>query len=158
MIRVDVANRQRFLRPNRKRLEAAVRRALQLCGWNGGDISVAVVDNAEMARLHGRFLDDPMPTDVLSFLLDSGPAGLDGEVIISAETALHNAARYEWSAADELLLYAVHGTLHLAGYDDATTEQRREMRKQERAVLRLLGLRPRYRARAAARTDDGTRS
>lgn len=127
-------------------------------------MSVAVVDNAAIAQLHGRFLDDPTPTDVLSFLLDCGPGGLEGEVIVSAEQASECAARYGWLPADELLLYAVHGTLHLAGYDDSTAEQRRVMRKQERAVLEHFGLRPSYGTRTAIQTrrlippgDSGSR-
>ena len=164
MIRVDVANRQRLMRIDRKRLQAAVRRTLQRCGHERAVISLAVVDNPAIAQLHGRFLDEPTPTDVLSFPLDCGPEGLEGEVIVSAERASEFAARYGWLPADELLLYAVHGTLHLAGYDDATAEQRRVMRKQERAVLEHFGLRPGYRARAAVQTrrliapdDSGSR-
>jgi len=56
---------------------------------------------------------------VLSFTLESGPDQLEGEVIVSAETAIHTAASYGWPATDELLLYVVHGTLHLAGCLDA---------------------------------------
>jgi probable rRNA maturation factor len=152
MIRVDVTNRQRLLRIDRKRLAAAVRRALELAGRDRAEVSLAVVDNATIAQLHGQYLGDPSPTDVLSFLLESGPAGLEGEVIVSAETASDCAARFGWSPADELLLYAVHGTLHLAGYRDATAEQRNEMRKQERAVLKLFKLRPCYRARTTVHT------
>ncbi len=147
MIRVDVANRQGILRIDQKRLEAAVRQALRHTGREQAQVILAVVDDATIAQLHGRHLDDATPTDVLSFLLESGPDGLEGEVIVSAETAARSAARYGWSPGEELLLYAVHGALHLAGCLDATPAQRSEMRKQERAVLGHFGLNPRYRAR-----------
>ncbi len=152
MIHVHVANRQRILRIDRKPLEAAVRQALQQAGRERAEVSLAVVDDAAIAELHGRYLGDPAPTDVLSFLLEDGPGPLEGEVIVSAETAVRHAAPYGWSPAEELLLYAVHGTLHLVGCLDATARQRAEMRKQERAVLEHFGLRPRYRARAARTT------
>ncbi len=150
MICVEIANRQRSLRIERKRFEAAVRQVLERAGCQDAEVSLAIVGDATMARLHGRYLDDPTPTDVLSFVLEAGSGALKGEVIVSAETAARRAARYGWTPADELLLYTVHGALHLAGYDDATPAQRRQMRRHERAVLASFGLRPSYRARAAA--------
>ncbi len=157
MIRVDITNRQRHLKIDRKRLESAVRQALEQAGRERAEVSLAVVDDATIAELHGRYLDDPTPTDVLSFPLQSGSQELEGEVVVSAETAVRMAARYGWAPADELLLYVVHGTLHLAGCLDATAQQRAAMRKQERAVLARFGLAPCYRARAARSPLDAGR-
>ena len=78
-------------------------------------------------------------TDVLSFLLDQGD-GLEGEVVVAAQTALRTAPHYGWPPHDELLLYVVHGTLHLVGRDDASPAQRAEMRKRETAILEGLGI------------------
>ncbi len=150
MIQVDITNRQRRLPIDRPRLEAAVRRAIEQAGRKSAEVSLAIVNDATIAELHGRYLDDPTPTDVLSFPLERDAEHLDGEVIASAETALRAAARYGWTPADELLLYVVHGVLHLAGYHDGTPEQRKRMRKQERAVLAHFGLRACYRARTAS--------
>ena len=97
-------------------------------------ISVAVVDDAAISKLNEEFLRPPGPTDVLSFLLERGDEFLDGEVVVSAETALRMAPRYGWSAGEELLLYVIHGTLHLAGYDDATPQQRAMMRSRESEI------------------------
>ena len=83
-------------------------------------ISVAVVDDDAISELNGEFLGHQGPTDVLSFVLEQGEDFLDGEVVVSAETAQRAAAEFGWSAAEELLLYVIHGALHLAGYDDAT--------------------------------------
>ena len=85
----------------------------------GAKINVAVVDDPTLAELHQRYLGDASPTDVLSFALEQSPQYLEGEIVISADAALAFAAEYHWSAADELLLYAIHGALHLVGYDDA---------------------------------------
>ncbi len=60
---------------------------------------------------------------------------LEGELIVSTETALREAAAHGWSPQDELLLYVVHGLLHLCGYDDLTDEARPAMRVREREVL-----------------------
>ncbi|MDZ7620336.1 MAG: rRNA maturation RNase YbeY [Patescibacteria group bacterium] len=151
MIHVDLANQQQLLRINRKRLERAVRVALRQAGRNHAEVSLAIVDDAAIAELHGRYLNDPTPTDVLSFPLESGPGRLEGEVIASAETALHAAGQFGWAPGDELLLYVVHGTLHLAGSLDATPRQRAAMRKLERAALEQFDLVPSYRARSASK-------
>ena len=153
MIQVDVTNRQKLLPIDRKRLTAAVRQALGQAGREQGNVSLAIVDDATIAELHGQYLDDPTPTDVLSFTLESGPDQLEGEVIVSAETAIHNAVSYGWPACDELLLYVVHGTLHLAGSLDGTPKERAAMRKLERATLAHFSLSPCYRARA--RVSEG---
>ena len=60
---------------------------------------------------------------------------LDGELIVSTETALREAAAHGWSPQDEVLLYVVHGLLHLCGYDDLTDDARPAMRVREREVL-----------------------
>ena len=60
---------------------------------------------------------------------------LEGELIVSTETALREAAAHGWSPHDEVLLYVVHGLLHLCGYDDLTDEARPAMRVREREVL-----------------------
>ncbi|MCA9206082.1 MAG: rRNA maturation RNase YbeY, partial [Planctomycetales bacterium] len=64
---------------------------------------------------------------------------LDGEVIVSADTAESTAADYDWPPAAELLLYVIHGTLHLVGFDDKSPEKRVVMRAKEAEYLDLFG-------------------
>ena len=139
---IEIANHQDCLRLDLRRLRTAVRRALRAARVAKARISVAVVDDATIARLNWRYLRHPGPTDVLSFLLDSR-AGLEGEVIVSAEAALRSAPHFGLPPRDELILYAVHGTLHLAGYDDRTPQQSEEMRKRETEVLKSMEISPR---------------
>ena len=68
---------------------------------------------------------------MLSFILEQQPGYVDGELIVSADTAVTESARYGWLPADELLLYVIHGTLHLAGYLDGTAGEREKMRGRE---------------------------
>lgn len=93
---------------------------------------VALVDDATMAELHERFLGEEGPTDVLSFP--------HGEIVVSADTALREAEARGIPPLHELLLYVVHGALHLEGFDDKTEEARRRMRAEERRVLVELGV------------------
>lgn len=67
-------------------------------------------------------------------------AAIEGEIIASAETAVSMATDGEWSAEAELILYIVHGLLHICGYDDLTPEEKCIMRARERAILSELGL------------------
>jgi len=75
---------------------------------------------------------------VISFLLDSGTGWLDGEIIVSADTATAQAPRYGSLPQDELLLYVIHGTLHLVGFDDTTPTARKKMQARQRRYLRRL--------------------
>ncbi len=151
-LKVAIVDQQRAVRVPRRAVCRGVRAALSRGGLSRGEVSVAIVDDAEIARVHGRFLNDPTPTDCISFVFDSGNGAIDGEIVVSAETAAAAACRFGWSASDELLLYVVHAALHLAGYDDQSPAQRRAMRRHERLVLAELGVCPPNARRRAARS------
>ncbi|HLA84455.1 MAG TPA: rRNA maturation RNase YbeY [Thermoguttaceae bacterium] len=143
---IDVADEQSVLTVDRKRIRAVVRRALEASGIERAQVSVAVVDDPAIHELNRRYLRHDYPTDVLSFVLERGPGRLEGQIVVSADTAQSEAARYGWPAENELLLYVVHGALHLAGCEDSTPESREEMRRKEREVLKEFGLTPPWRA------------
>jgi probable rRNA maturation factor len=105
-------------------------------------LSLAVVDDGTIHELNRRFLKHDYPTDVLSFLLERDGDRLEGEVIVSADTAKRVSAEYDWPAADELLLYVIHGTLHLVGHNDTSPSDRAAMRGEERRYLVQFGLDP----------------
>ena len=135
-IAVHITNRQRSLSLDRPRIRRAVHAVLGDAEIGHAEISIAIVDDATIARLHQQYLDDPEPTDVLSFVLERSDQYLEGEVVVSAETAVAYAARHKSTPQDELLRYVIHGTLHLTGYDDATPRQRTAMQTRERKYLR----------------------
>lgn len=144
MIDVEVSNLQAGQPVDADRLAAAVREVMRQAGIAQASISLAVVDDAHIHELNRAHLDHDYATDVLSFLLGHTDAGLEGEIIVSADTAAASAPRFGWTAADELLLYAIHGALHLVGYDDLTPAAQGDMRRQEAAILSRFGLTPRY--------------
>ncbi len=144
MIDVEIANRQAMLPVDEGRLVHAVRTVLRQAGIVRGVVSVAVVDDPEIHRLNRQHLRHNYPTDVLSFLLEAEEGALEGEIIVSADTARTSAPHFDWNPADELLLYVIHGALHLVGYDDQTPDARQVMRRQEAAILALFDLAPRY--------------
>jgi len=86
--------------------------------------------------------DDSVDVTDCELLTEGRAAGaaIEGEIIASAETAVSMATDGEWSAEAELILYIVHGLLHICGYDDLTPEEKCIMRARERAILSELGL------------------
>ena len=142
-------------------LEEVIRRVLFEERVISASISLAVVDDPEIHRLNRDFLGHDYPTDVISFLLNSANeesavklrgasasrihdsvVDLEGEIIVSAQTANREAIVHGWSPAAELLLYVVHGLLHLCGYDDLTDAARPKMRSRERELLAIWGFSP----------------
>jgi len=143
---IDWIDRQSRHRLDGERGIRAARAILSGAGVQRGSLSLAVVDDAQMHQLNRIHLNHDYPTDVLSFLLESNDEGtwLEGEVIVSADTACREAEIHGWSTQDELLLYVVHGTLHLVGHDDHEDQDRAEMRRAEAAALAPFGLVPRW--------------
>ncbi len=143
MIEIAIANEQTSHPVDEAALESAARAILEQAGVQSAAVSIAVVDDPTIHELNRRYLQHDYPTDTLSFLLERDGDYLEGEVIVSADTAAESAARYHWRTSDELLLYVIHAVLHLVGYDDSTDQQRAEMRQQERRYLARYGLQPR---------------
>lgn len=98
------------------------------------ELSISLVDEAEMSSLHMQWMDEPGPTDVLSFPMDevkphsatSGPA-LIGDIVLCPTVAQRQAEVAGHSMQAELELLTAHGVLHLLGYDHAELEAEREM-------------------------------
>ncbi len=120
----------------------AVRAAASDQGYSRGEIGVRVTDDASIHEINRRHLDHDYPTDVISFPYADDSEVLEGELVVSVETADYNASEAGWPTSNELLLYVSHGTLHIAGMDDAEAEDRNAMREAEGRVLELLGLQP----------------
>ena len=144
MLKVAINNQQTAHQVNRAQLREGIKRVLTGEGIEKALISIAVVDDETMHRLNLQYLQHDYPTDVLSFVLEDDARRFEGEIIISADYAAREAQTFGWSAQDEMLLYAIHGTLHLAGYDDLEPELKSEMRSKEREYLATFGLSPRY--------------
>ncbi|MEM1221456.1 MAG: rRNA maturation RNase YbeY [Verrucomicrobiota bacterium] len=102
-----------------------------------GELSVVFVDDEFIAQLHGDFMNDPTPTDVITFLpnpeMDSA-----GEIVVSVDHAILRSQELNQPFSRELSLYLVHGWLHLAGYKDKTESDRAAMRVAEEEALKIL--------------------
>lgn len=108
------------------------------------EVAIQMVDEGAMERLHIEWMDEPGPTDVLSFPMDElrpgtddepTPPGLLGDIVLCPQVAIAQAATAGHSTMDELLLLTTHGLLHLLGFDHAEPAEEREMFGIQRDVL-----------------------
>lgn len=102
-----------------------------------GALSIAFLDEPSLARIHKQFLNDPSPTDVITF---SGEEIEDfaGEICVSVDQARNASIHYQTSLSHELTLYLAHGWLHLAGYNDIDPQDRKIMRSLEQSTFSKL--------------------
>ncbi len=108
------------------------------------DLAILLVDEAAMEQLHVQWMDEPGPTDVLSFPMDElrpgseddmTPAGLLGDIVLCPQVAVGQAETAGHSTLDELLLLTAHGILHLLGFDHAEPDEEKEMFGIQRDIL-----------------------
>ncbi len=155
---VEVSNRQRRLKTGASWIRELVGKVCSAIGIEEAEISVVLVGDAAMARVNEEWLEHKGPTDVITFGLseatdevETWPGGLAGDIVVSTETACRVAAELGWSAENELAYYIVHGLLHLTGSDDTDPAARAAMRREERRVMKAIGLPVPPRRPAAAR-------
>ncbi len=108
------------------------------------ELAILFVDEVAMTDLHVKWMDEPGPTDVLSFPMDElrpgtpervTPAGLLGDIVVCPTVAVEQAKKAGHSAEEEMLLLTTHGILHLLGYDHAEPDEEKEMFALQRNLL-----------------------
>ncbi len=140
-----------------KLLDSAISETVKAAlGTRNVEVELTLAGDAEMTRLNFDHMGERGPTDVLSFPLHEwsveegrshladddgiGPPGalLLGDVVIDVDQAVRQAAEGDWSVVEEMVLLAIHGTLHLLGHDHAEIDEEAAMRAIEHDVLRTL--------------------
>jgi probable rRNA maturation factor len=91
------------------------------------EVEITLLDDAVLTSVHGDFLDDPTPTDVITFH--------HGEILVSVETATREAAVRGGPVVREIALYIIHGLLHLHGHTDAEPAARAAMHAAQDLIL-----------------------
>ena len=108
------------------------------------DVAIVLVDEGAMEALHVQWMDEPGPTDVLSFPMDElrpgtidrpTPPGLLGDIVLCPQVAETQAATAKHTLMDELVLLTTHGLLHLLGFDHAEPEDEKEMFGLQRELI-----------------------
>jgi len=99
-----------------------------------GELSIVFMDRSSHSQLHGKYLQDFRPTDVITFPADQ-ENGLAGEICVSVDQAIEESALRKLPFVNELGLYLIHGWLHLVGFDDLEKIDREIMRQEEQRVM-----------------------
>ncbi len=137
-----IKNLQKKIPISPKRIKKAVLKIFSLVGRNSlrSRITICFVDDKTIKKLNWKYLRKNSPTDVLAFENSDkkNPSYISADIVISTDTASHNAGIFKTTPVYELFLYITHGILHLLGYDDKTKKQRERMHKQEKDILSKL--------------------
>ena len=138
MLSIEITFTKGYIKISRVSLKSILEQILNDHGYSEGFLNIVVIGDNLMTQLHGSYLNDSTPTDVMSFEFDIDPEKklLEGEVYANMEQVARQAKEYKTSIEEELLRVIVHGTLHLVGYDDKTDEQRKMMREKEDYYLK----------------------
>jgi probable rRNA maturation factor len=134
---ISLHQRQRSQRVDLKWLRPRVEQAVPLCLQHLKfpeapltqlmEVEASIVSDKAITRVHADFLDDPTPTDVITFH--------HGEIIVSADTAALAGPLHGHNVTEELLLYLIHGLMHLAGWEDEDPDECAEMHRRQNEVL-----------------------
>ena len=146
-MKIQIENRQKLIKIDRKKIRAAVTTLLKLERCSDKELSVTFVDDSGIQIINSKYLGKNKPTNVISFSLQEGEYGevnpdLMGDIIISVETAQRDAVKGNLSFDEEIIFLIIHGFLHLTGYDHVNTsaENIRKMKKREKELfLKLTG-------------------
>lgn len=136
-----------------KYFEADIYRALKKIGelynLTDAEVSIILTNDAQIHEINKNYRHVDRPTDVISFalqesvepLIAGGPAiNILGDIIISVDRAKEQASIYGHSLRRELVFLAVHGMLHLLGYDHQEENDRLEMEEEQREIMEMLGI------------------
>jgi len=138
---IKISNRQRRLRLNRVGIEKLVGWALAREGVGEGEVSLLLLNNAQILLLNRQYLGRDYPTDVLSFPQNEGldrkiQSWFLGDVVLSTEQIVGQAPEHGQNVEDEFALCLIHGVLHLLGYSDHPLDCRQVMREREETILK----------------------
>ncbi len=135
---VEIANSQKHYKIKNSIIKRAAKEVLGK-KFNGAKLSIAFVDNNEIKKLNNRYFNSNEVTDVIAFPLSNHISALNGEIVISVETAVATAGKENIDIEGEIILYVVHGLLHLLGYRDGNKNDANIMHDEESRILKTLG-------------------
>lgn len=140
---IDLQNLQGEIKVSEEKIKKCAEQALEALGEGKSELSLLLVNDAYIRRLNHKYRNVDSRTDVLAFSMREGE-GLSkkspilGDVVISVETAKREAEKRNKKLHEEICLYLIHGVLHLLGYDDSVTHERKKMEAKQKELLRLM--------------------
>jgi rRNA maturation RNase YbeY len=130
---INVFNVSSFKYLPKKRIFEAVNSVFEANKIKEGNLNLIICSDEFIHDLNKKYLEHDYPTDVITFIIEDEP--LDAEIYISADTALKQSVEYNVTLRNEILRLAIHGSLHIAGFEDNTDEERKMMGLEEDKFL-----------------------
>ncbi len=139
---IEIQNLQTTIPLNCDKLNKIIQKVLKVQRIASGHLAFVFVNDTKIRALNKKYLRHDYATDVLTFDWSEKKrsSSIDGEIVISTQMAKRNAAEYKVSAHDEILLYMIHGVLHLLGYEDHSSSGIKKMRAQEKKLMHLIDI------------------
>jgi len=144
-MKIQIENKQTKIKIDRRKIRITVRTLLNIMDCANRELSISFVDDKTIQQLNKNYLQKDNSTNVLSFSLQEGEYGninpdILGDIIISAETALRDAAIGDLSLSEEIDFLIIHGLLHLLGFnhENTTKAQTLKMRIKEKELFEIL--------------------
>ena len=100
------------------------------------NLEISFVNSSEIVQLNNKYLHHNYSTDIITFDYSKLDSSLEGEILISLDDALENSKRFHTSFKRELIRLVIHGILHLLGYKDEKTNEKKVMKTKENSLLR----------------------
>ena len=138
MASIEVTNLHPYLSFEEHRVHEFFKRLISHYDWDAkGVLSLAFLPEKDHSKLHGQFLNDYRPTDVITFPADPDNE-IAGEICVSVEQAMEISLTENFTFDQELSLYLIHGLLHLIGYDDKSPDDRKLMKQEESVAMEII--------------------
>lgn len=136
-MKIILKNLQKKIPLNQKIINRALKKLNEIWLFNNYCFLVSLVSDNQIKKINKIYHKNNQPTDVLSFDI-SLAKNLSGDVIISVDTAKRNAKIYNNTIEKEILLYVIHGILHLTGFDDVTRPKAKIMQQKQEQILKKI--------------------
>jgi len=142
---ISIINQQKKCKIETRRVRRSLKRLLAKLGCETKEICILFVDDEHIREINRSYLKRDRPTNVISFAMTEGSFGnvhpeILGDIVISIETALRDAATSRLDVMDEVEFLLIHGLLHLLGYnhENGSTEDEEKMKVRERELFFFL--------------------
>jgi probable rRNA maturation factor len=137
-VNIKIFNSSSFKYLPKNKVVSAVKHLLSDYKVTDCEINIVYLDDKNIKPINKQYLNHNRPTDVISFTIETSP--LTGEIYMGVETAKKQSMDYKVSFTNEILRLAVHGCLHILGYDDSTEDLRHEMHLLEDKYINILNI------------------
>ena len=120
---------------NKRKIHLLVNRLIRELDFNISSLEINFISRDDIRQINKIHLKHDYATDIITFSYSSDPKYIDGEIIISIDDAQINSRKFKVSFHEEIARLVIHGVLHLLGFDDQITSDKKVMKRLENKLL-----------------------